>query len=845
MGDNVGRINLDLELSEKKFNRQFSRIDKTAKNTAQKLARSINQNVSSIENKVRGSSKGIMSSLKGIAVTAVAAFSVKKITSFGKSCLDLGSDLAEVQNVVDVVFTTMSDKVNNFAKGAATQFGLSETMAKQYTGLYGAMAKAYGFAEKQVLDMSTTLTGLAGDTASFYNIEQDLAYTKLKSVFSGETETLKDLGIVMTQSALDAYALANGFGRTTKDMTEAEKVTLRLQFVQEKLSSAQGDFARTSDSWANQTRLLSLRFDSLKATLGQGLINVLGSAVKMLNSLVEKLQSAAEAFRQFTESVFGKWGDEGNGAGFATETSDALLGAADSSSGITSELEKSNKEAKKLKNNLMGFDELNILSQEDTSDTSSDTGGIATSDIAGMNNEAKKTNSLIDKLNAKFKSLYKSLNLDKLVGKFKKFGTSISKQISKYDFGKPLMGAVENALKLVVSSLNLAAGIVFPIAVALDIPGIVHEGLKTLEALFGALNQVVVAVTPGIEKFVQIGLVPIATWVGEKIKDVLSFLQEQLQKIGDWFSEHEEMFTNIGTTLGELTAKIWTLLEPIADTAWETFKGIVITLVDVFLQLSEKIGGFIEKVLVAYNAVIDFANELGILEAISGTVQFVFENLGESIESIFKMIGESLGHIMDALGGLVDFISGVFTGDWKKAWEGIKTFVKGIWLAIWTIIKGFVNQIINGMNILWNGIYDVVKGIVDSIGGVAGALGDVFGQDWHFSMPEEPPQIPKLAKGGLVTAPTLALVGDNPNASADPEVVAPLSKLQGMMNGSSSAEDTGTLKQILAYLIKLYDLAQYQELNFTNVINLDGEKIDRQLVRIRKVKNTRYNGGVT
>lgn len=152
-----------------------------------------------------------------VGATIAAGFAVKKLVDFGKECVNLGSDLAEVQNVVDVVFTTMSAKVDKFAKSAAASYGLSETMAKKFTGTYGAMAKAFGFTEAQAYDMSTTMTALAGDVASFYNISQDEAYTKLKSVFSGETETLKDLGIVMTQTALDAYALANGYGKQHKN----------------------------------------------------------------------------------------------------------------------------------------------------------------------------------------------------------------------------------------------------------------------------------------------------------------------------------------------------------------------------------------------------------------------------------------------------------------------------------------------------------------------------------------------------------------------------------------------------------------------------------------------------
>ena len=252
---------------------------------------------------------------KKAGAALAAAFGVKKLVEFGKQCLELGSDLAEVQNVVDVTFPNMTAQVDKFAKSAAQSFGLSETMAKQYTGTFGAMAKAFGFSEKQAYDMGTTLTGLAGDVASFYNLSQDEAYTKIKSVFTGETESLKDLGVVMTQTALDSYAMANGFGKTTSAMTEAEKVALRYQFVQDQLSAAQGDFARTSDSWANQCRILSLQTQSLMATIGQGLINLFTPVIRVINTAIGKLATLANAFKAFTELITGNKssGTESNG----------------------------------------------------------------------------------------------------------------------------------------------------------------------------------------------------------------------------------------------------------------------------------------------------------------------------------------------------------------------------------------------------------------------------------------------------------------------------------------------------------------------------------------------------
>ena len=334
--DSVGQIALDLVVNKNDFEKQMTGIRGLAKKAGAALA---------------------------------GAFAIKKLVDFSKSCIELGSDLAEVQNVVDVTFPHMNQQINQFAQNAAKQFGLSETMAKRFTGTFGAMAKAFGFGEKAAYDMSTTLTGLAGDVASFYNIGQDEAYTKLKSVFTGETESLKDLGIVMTQTALDAYALQNGFGKTTAKMSEMEKVALRYKFVQDQLTTAAGDFSRTSDGWANQVRILQLQFDSLKATIGQGLINVLSPVIHVINALIGKLMSLANAFRAFTELVMGK--RSGDGASAAAAGMEAVAKAADkagtAAGGAGSAAKKA---AKDMKGVSTGIDELNIINPSDSAGNS-------------------------------------------------------------------------------------------------------------------------------------------------------------------------------------------------------------------------------------------------------------------------------------------------------------------------------------------------------------------------------------------------------------------------------------------------------------------------------------------
>lgn len=342
---------------------------------------------------IKKSFNGLGSAVKKIGLLIGGAFAVGKLVQFGKECTKLGSDLNEVQNVVNVVFPNMTEKVNEFSKKAVKTAGLSETMAKKYVGLFGSMARQFNFTESQAYDMSTQLTQLAGDVASFYNISQDLAYIKLKSVFSGETETLKDIGVVMTQNALDEYALANGYGKTTSAMTEQEKVALRLAFVQKQLSAASGDFIRTSDSWVNQVRVMQLQLQSLKTTVGQGLINIFTPVLKVINILLGKLATLANAFKSFTELITGKKssGQTGaSGAGLAgtdaiADTADQYGNAADNAEKLadaTNDTADATKKATKAaKGYLSPLDEINNYSTDKSADSSSKvpgaTGGLA------------------------------------------------------------------------------------------------------------------------------------------------------------------------------------------------------------------------------------------------------------------------------------------------------------------------------------------------------------------------------------------------------------------------------------------------------------------------------------
>ena len=228
---------------------------------------------------------------------------VSEFASFAKEGINLASDLEEVQNVVDTTFGKGASEIENFAKGAANAFGMSELSAKQFTGTIGAMFKSMGLADDAVLSMSTSITGLAGDMASFYNLDPQEAFDKLRSGISGETEPLKQLGINMSVANLEAYALAQGITTAYSKMSQAEQATLRYNYIMQATADAQGDFAKTSDSYANQQRILQLNIENLSASIGKKLLPTVNEFTTAVNGLLSGNTSMYEFTDQMSQLV--------------------------------------------------------------------------------------------------------------------------------------------------------------------------------------------------------------------------------------------------------------------------------------------------------------------------------------------------------------------------------------------------------------------------------------------------------------------------------------------------------------------------------------------------------------
>lgn len=787
--DSVGQIGLDLVVNQGSFNKQMAGIKGLAKKAGAALA---------------------------------AAFAVKKLVDFSAQCIQLGSDLNEVQNVVDVTFPRMSKQVDEFARNAASSFGLSETMSKKFTGTFGAMAKAFGFNEQAAYEMSTALTGLSGDVASFYNISQDEAYTKLKSVFTGETETLKDLGIVMTQSALDSYALANGYGKVTAKMSEAEKVALRYKFVQNQLTLASGDFLRTSDGWANQVRILKLQFDSLKATLGQGLINILTPVIKVINNIISKLMSLANAFKSFTELITGK--KSGGGISAAAEGMEDMAGSADNAGAAMGGAgAAAKKAAKDMKSAATGIDELNIISPPDDGGSGGggdggssggyapdefDMGNVDTSAIddidgkyQGLIDKAKELSALfqggfhiafgdasvLDNIRGSIAGIGDSLRAvfmdPEVTGAAKNFANQVAMDLGKAAGGMAsagasiadnLLGGVDSYLKqntkriqeYLMSMFDIGSGVSDIVGRSFEAIGTVFEafrsdGAKQITAdIIGIFAEAFMGVTelgwtfgkdildaitgPFVDNadLIKSTLENTFSAVAPVFTDIKDVVDETFKKLKVAYDGHvAPMLTAFKEGFTEISTKLWGLyntyiLPVIQDfaTQFGEFKDRYLSpLIDKFAEFAGKVADVITAVWVNFLQpfVLWFAEIAapGIAAFIQGAVDAFF--------TFFSGVSTVIGHILDALGGLMDFIAGVFTGDWEKAWNGIKIFIESTWESmkaavetviniIFSVISGVLNAIKATWEWAWNDIKSIVSKLWDDIKAkIAGVIEDV------------------------------------------------------------------------------------------------------------------------
>lgn len=601
-GTNVGTIFLDLQVTH-----------------------NLPQQIQSASN---SAASGISSSIGGIFKNLVAGFAIgtaiNALKQFGTAAIDVASDLAEVQNVVNTAFGDLKQDCEDLADVAIEQFGISELAAKKTSSSFMAMASSMGLANEDASKMAINVTKLSADVASFYNLSQEEAATKLKGIFTGEGEALKELGVIMQESTLQQYAMDQGIQTAYKDMDQGQKVALRYKYVMEQLSLAQGDFSKTSDGWSNQTKVLQERWTQFQATIGQGLIKVFNPLLIMVNDLVGALNELATTMSK----KFG-WADAEEEA----QTSAKNIGEA-----LVSETDAAAEESKKILGSLAGFDEINSLFSSSKSESGSEKNeefDIFGDEYTDQKKAEKKENifsTMINNIKNKVQELWQ-------------------------EFGQPVWDAIQPAI-------NWLRDEVFPW---------ISEKVQSLGEIFSDLWQN--RISPYLKTLRDL-------WINVFQNVALPIIKNLFETISDWWDNSgEKLFSTIlnfilsfRQLIANIADVIVTYLGPIfkdfinlcVDNLGQAFTiitNIITGILNIFIKLFDDLAacfadfenickGIINAVISAVNVVIDAINSISLdvpewVPGIGGqTIGFNLDNIpylakgGIVTEPTLAMIGE-------------------------------------------------------------------------------------------------------------------------------------------------------------------------------------------------------------
>lgn len=658
-------------------------------------------------------------------------------------------------------------------------------------------------------------------------------------------KSVKKVGASAEKSLGKAKTSAGGFGKTIGGLGKSVKSALKSTFLMAGLYAAfRGIKSVMSDAiGANEEFGNSIK--QIKGNLQVAFTPIVNAIMPALNTLASGLATATKAIASFISGLFGT-------------TYKKSLEAA-------KKVEAVGKKAKENSRFLASFDEMNVASKDESDSSSSDLSaldskGDKTAEGIGnkIREQIKKGFALLKKQFANVKK-YFDTNFAPIFAEIGKkfapviegFKDNMSKAWSdmatlaepfKNYFTNNLTPALQTAFKSIGTiasglgdTFNLVFGQLWDNVIFPSLNTMITTVLPLLTDQWTAAAEVMTTrfetVKTIFDEVFVTGVMPILTTLQGVWSDLWITSAKLWSQYGEPMMEAiQSLITSVGDTV--LTVyKEW--IQPVIQWVCDLIKSLWDKAIKpVYVKVVAVVAKIVDCVKAVWNFLKPFVDWF--VKTLGPTIKNVLAAVKGVFDTVFTAIGDIIGGIIKTFGGLIDFITGVFSGDWNKAWQGICNFFSGIWNTIWGVIKGVINLIIDGINMLWTGIYTVVKGIVDAIGGVAGAIGDLFGQDWHFSMPENPPLIPKLAKGGLAYAPTLAMVGDNRNVGTDPEVIAPLSKLKDIIGeGGDMTEVVLLLREILEFLKGLNLIAKGE---------VDGKTLYRLIVQLNK-ENT-YRTGV-
>ena len=626
--------------------------------SAEKTASSFEKRMESISSKA----KSIGDKLSGIG-TALTVGVTTPLAVAGKGMVDAASDFDENLNKISVAFGDSADDVKAWADTATESFGLSMNQALEATSLFGDMATSMGISQSEAASMSTSLAGLAGDMASFKNIGIDEAMTALNGVFTGETESLKQLGIVMTEVNLQEFA--DGLGLVYDDMTQAEKVQLRYNYVMAMSKNAIGDYARTSDGTANSIRTFQASVENLAITLGQNLLPIVTPIIQKATEMVNAFAAADPELQQLVLKI----------AGIAAVAGPALLvigkmvSVFGSVSGAIGLLSGKIAALGGMKAALSGV-------------FTAITGpvGIAVAAITAL----ASAFAYLMTTNDGFRN--------SIVNTATSVGGTFQAAIDT------VLPALQQLASVIGTTITTALNAIAPIIS--QIVALIGQVMAQIAPLMAQIISQLVPIISQIVQFIGQIIAQVAPLISQLVGQLAPVLQSIMGTISQLVSSLLPPITSI---LQAIMGAVEAIMPPIMSVL-STVIDVVSGIISAISPIVSTVGDIISGVMSVISPIISFIAEIvsGIISAISpiaSTVASVFQKIFSVISSIMSKIGSVItkvfGAIKSAWNGLTGFVSGVFDGiasAFDSLVSGVKSVINGVIGGINSAI-GIINKI--------------------------------------------------------------------------------------------------------------------------------------------------------
>lgn len=694
-------------------------------------------------------------SIRGIMGSLGFAIGIAGLVSLGKQAIDTASDIQEVQNVVDTAFGSMAYKMEEFAKTSVKQFGISQLSAKQMGSTFMAMGASMLDNMEEASDMAINLTARAADMSSFYNKSIEETSYALKSIYTGETESLKEYGVVMTQVNMEEFARQQGINKSIQAMTQAEKVELQYAYVMQQTALAAGDFAKTSDSWANQTRILSEQFKELLSVIGSGLIVVFTPVVKFLNTILTGLIAIAKQIGAILSKLFGIKVPVVDSSKMASNLSDAAGGANDLADGMDSAGSAAKKAGKEASKALAPFDKLNVLKQDKGgSSVGSGSGGGAGGAGGGgfelpelsFGEEAEDADAFGSALDGVLKRLKELKDLFvkgffEGLGDYKPVLEELKKDIMsigqtlKEIFTDPEVIAAANRL---ADQISYSLGQVIGSAA--------RNGLTIAQLLVGGIEKYLTQNKDRIKQYI-ISMFDIGTEIAANIGDFSVAFADIFSVFGGDTAQQIAanligIFAEVGMLISENAAKLGRdilnmITQPIIDNK-DKIKDAIEGTLQAIEPFTSGLLSAIQKLRDAISEVYDkhlkplfdsiasgISKIVGkLLDGYNEYIVPVLQGLGERFKEIMEgPFGETVDKVKDFIGKLIDAI--------KLFWEEVLVPFFS-WMAdnIMPVLAPIIDFIGNTVLTVFESIIKVVGDIADALGGIVDFVVGAFMGDW-------------------------------------------------------------------------------------------------------------------